>query len=167
MWLRDAALGGVADIDVETGTWSDYLGFIERWALPPGILAGVDERAFHVRVARRGGAVVAASLAFDHEGDCGLFNVATMEDARRSGYGTAVTAAQLRDAIARGCATATLQSTQVAERLYASLGFRDLGRIHEYRKIAKVPPADTIADMATAAAQAMPERPRPSAASSE
>lgn len=37
---------------------------------------------------------------------------------------------------ARGCRAASLQSTPMAERVYASAGFRDLGRILEY-----VPPA--------------------------
>jgi len=33
---------------------------------------------------------------------------------------------------ARGCQTATLQSTEMAKRVYAAVGFRDLGRILEY-----------------------------------
>ena len=32
----------------------------------------------------------------------------------------------------RGCETASLQSTQMAERVYAAVGFNDLGRILEY-----------------------------------
>jgi phage tail-like protein len=86
-----------------------------------------------VRLVRNGGRPVAASIAFDHDGDCGIFNVGTLEDARGRGYGTAVTAAQLRDGRVRGCVTATLQSTQMAERVYTRLGFQDLGRILEYR----------------------------------
>jgi ribosomal protein S18 acetylase RimI-like enzyme len=122
-----------AAVDVETGTWSDYLAFLEQWDVPPGLLAGVDEHAFRVRLVRNGGRPVAASIAFDHDGDCGIFNVGTLEDARGRGYGTAVTAAQLRDGRVRGCVTATLQSTQMAERIYTGLGFQDLGRILEYR----------------------------------
>jgi hypothetical protein len=40
----------------------------------------------------------------------------------------------LRGALARGCETATVQATPMAERLYAALGFRDLGRILEYAR---------------------------------
>jgi hypothetical protein len=40
--------------------------------------------------------------------------------------------AQVYDARARGCRTASLQSTPMAERVYAAVGFRDLGRILEY-----------------------------------
>jgi hypothetical protein len=43
------------------------------------------------------------------------------------------------DARDRGCETASLQSTPMAERLYAALGFRDLGRFLEY-----VPPGSFI-----------------------
>ena len=38
----------------------------------------------------------------------------------------------VHDAAERGCSTASLQSTAMAERLYAAVGFRDLGRILEY-----------------------------------
>jgi GNAT superfamily N-acetyltransferase len=59
-------------------------------------------------------------------------HVGTVEKARRRGLGTALTAAQVHDARARGCRTASLQSTQMAERVYAAVGFRDLGQILEY-----------------------------------
>jgi ribosomal protein S18 acetylase RimI-like enzyme len=74
----------------------------------------------------------AAALAYDFGDDCGIYNVGTVEKARRRGLGTALTAAQVHDARARGCRTASLQSTQMAERVYAAVGFRDLGRILEY-----------------------------------
>jgi hypothetical protein len=38
----------------------------------------------------------------------------------------------LRDAVDRGCTTASLQSTPMAEGVYAAVGFRDLGRFIEY-----------------------------------
>ena len=64
--------------------------------------------------------------------DCGIYNVGTIESARRRGLATALTAIHLHDARDRGCQTASLQSTEIAERVYAALGFRDLGRILEY-----------------------------------
>ena len=75
---------------------------------------------------------MAAAVAFDHQDDCGIFNVVTIERARRRGLGTALTARAVHDATARGCRTATLQATQIAERVYAAVGFRDLGRFLEY-----------------------------------
>ena len=95
-------------------------------------------RAFHVVAARVGGETVATGLAFDHDGDCGVFNVSTLEAARRRGLGTALTARHVHDAVERGCSTASLQSTPMAERVYAAVGFRDLGRILEYAPAALV-----------------------------
>ena len=48
------------------------------------------------------------------------------------GLGTALTARLIHDARERGCSTASLQSTAMAERVYAAVGFRDLGAILEY-----------------------------------
>jgi GNAT superfamily N-acetyltransferase len=59
-------------------------------------------------------------------------NVVTLEHAHRRGLGAALTAIQLHDARSRGCETASLQSTAMAERLYAAAGFRDLGVILEH-----------------------------------
>ena len=78
------------------------------------------------------GRVVATAIAFDHDGDCGIYNMSTVEAARRRGLGTALTARHVHDAADRGCATASLQSTPMAERVYAAVGFRDLGRFLEY-----------------------------------
>jgi predicted GNAT family acetyltransferase len=55
-----------------------------------------------------------------------------LEHAWRRGLGTALTAVHLHDALARGCRTASVQSTKMAERIYAAVGFRDLGQILEY-----------------------------------
>jgi hypothetical protein len=44
----------------------------------------------------------------------------------------AVSAYRVHDALARGCRTASLQSTEMAEGMYTALGFRDLGRILEF-----------------------------------
>jgi predicted GNAT family acetyltransferase len=58
--------------------------------------------------------------------------MSTLETAGRRGLGTALTACHVHDAAARGCSTASLQSTEMAERVYTAVGFRDLGRILEY-----------------------------------
>jgi predicted GNAT family acetyltransferase len=105
-----------------------------RRALParqqyPACLA--DHAAF-LLAARADGELVAAALAYDFGDDCGIYNVGTVERARRRGLATALTAGQVYDARTRGCRTASLQSTEIAERVYAAVGFRDLGRILEY-----------------------------------
>jgi GNAT superfamily N-acetyltransferase len=117
------------EIELGPPDWFEYLRII---GVPPGFLSGADHAAFHVLVARLGGENVATAMAFDHGSDCGIYNVTTLERARRRGLGTALTALQVHDALARGCRTASLQSTEMAERVYAAVGFRDLGRILEY-----------------------------------
>ena len=99
--------------------------------MPAGLLRDVDPHAFHLLIAGDDGEHVATSLAFDDGDDTGIFNVSTVARARRRGLGTALTARLVHDALARGRASATLQSTPMAERIYAAVGFRDLGRILE------------------------------------
>jgi GNAT superfamily N-acetyltransferase len=116
-------------LDLGPEDWTEYLRILE---LPPGLLAGVDPAAFHVLVARLDGAGAATAMAFDHGDDCGLYNIATLEPARRRGLGAGLVATHLQRARARGRRTATLQSTEMARGVYASVGLRDLGRILEY-----------------------------------
>jgi GNAT superfamily N-acetyltransferase len=110
----------------------DWTGYLRTFGLPPGLLGGADHARYHLLIARLDGQDAATALAFDCEGDCGIYNVGTLAPARRRGLGTALTALQLHEARARGCRTASLQSTEMAERIYAAVGFRDLGRILEY-----------------------------------
>jgi ribosomal protein S18 acetylase RimI-like enzyme len=116
--------------EVELGDL-DWEGYAEFEGLP-GLLRGASAEEFHLRVARLDGRDVGAAIAYDHDGDRGIFNVGTRPEARRRGIGTALTALQLHDARERGCATASLQSTPIAEGVYAALGFADLGRYLEY-----------------------------------
>lgn len=111
---------------------AEHRAFLERFGAAEGLLTGADPEDFHVVGVVRDGVVIATGLALDHEGDCGIFNVGTIEAVRRQGLGTGVTGRLLADAVARGCTTASLQATQVAEGVYAALGFCDLGRILEY-----------------------------------
>ncbi len=116
------------DIDAGPIEWSEFL---RVFGLSPALLSGGDHDAFHILGARRDGDIVAAAMAFDLGTDCGIYNVATLPHARRQGLATALSAIHLHDARARGCRTATLQATPMAERVYAAVGFRDLGRILE------------------------------------
>ena len=130
------SLDGIAvtlpDVEVGPLDWPGYLAYLESAGVPAGLLSGADPDAFHILVARFAGQNAATALAFDHDGDCGVFNMSTLEPARRRGLGRALTARHIHDAAARGCSTASLQSTPMAERMYAAAGFRDLGRLLEY-----------------------------------
>ena len=117
------------DVELAPPDWLEHLRFA---GVPPNFLRGADPHAYHILIARLGGENVATAMAFDHGGDCGIYNTGTLEHARRRGLATALTALHVHDARARGCQTASLQSTEMAERVYAAVGFRDLGRILEY-----------------------------------
>jgi ribosomal protein S18 acetylase RimI-like enzyme len=116
-------------VDVIRIDWPEHLRLIEA---PEGLLARLDTRHFHLYAARLDGRPSASAIALDHEGDCGIYNVGTLPDARRRGLATALTAHVLHEAKARGCTTASLQATPMAEPVYASVGFTSLGVIHEY-----------------------------------
>jgi ribosomal protein S18 acetylase RimI-like enzyme len=130
-------------VELAGADWSEHRRVAE---LPPQLLSGGSHDAFHILVARLAGENVATAIALDQGTDCGIYNVGTQEHARRLGLATAVTAAHLREALDRGCHTASLQASPMAERLYAAIGFRDLGRILEY-----VPSGSTLAARSTVA----------------
>jgi len=117
------------DFEIGEGSMDEH---VRTGELPPGLLARADHAAFRVLIARVDEEQVATALAFEHEGDCGIYNVGTREPFRRRGIGAAITALALRDAQERGCTTASLQATPEAEGVYRALGFRDLGRYVEY-----------------------------------
>jgi GNAT superfamily N-acetyltransferase len=131
MSLDDITVG-LQEVDIGALAWPEYLDYLWGVGVPAGLLSGAKPSAFHTLGARLGGENVATAIAFDHDGDCGVFNMSTVESARRRGLGTALTTRHLHDATERGCSTASLQSTAMAERVYAAVGFRDLGRILEY-----------------------------------
>jgi ribosomal protein S18 acetylase RimI-like enzyme len=117
------------EIVVARADWMEHLRVGE---LSTRLLSNGDHAAFHILVGRLDGENVATAMAFDSGTDCGIYNVGTQEHARRRGLGTALTVAHLHEAVGRGCRTASLQSTKMAERMYAAVGFRDLGRILEF-----------------------------------
>ena len=131
MALDDLCVGR-PDVDLGLLDWPEYLAYLDTVGVPGGLLSAADPSAFHTLGARRAGGNVATAIAFDHDGDCGIYNMSTVEEARRRGLGTALAARHVHDAVDRGCSTASLQSTAMAERVYAAVGFRDLGRFLEY-----------------------------------
>jgi GNAT superfamily N-acetyltransferase len=117
------------EIELGPADWDEHRRTL---GLPSGLLEGVDRSVVHVLVACIHGENVATAVAVDHEGDCGIYNVGTLEHARRRGLATALIALHVHEALARGCRTASVQSTPMAESVYAAVGFRDLGRILEH-----------------------------------
>ncbi len=115
----------------------------EFWAVegPAGLVPELDPSGAHFYVARLEGESAAMLMAFDHDCDCGIYMVGTVEVARRRGVATALSAHAVSAARKRGCLSVSLQATEMAERVYARVGFRDLGRWGEYVPAETVPAA--------------------------
>jgi GNAT superfamily N-acetyltransferase len=80
-------------------------------------------------VARVEGEAVACAGARWHEGDCGIYFVATLGPARGRGLAGELLRTALRDARAAGCETTTLEATALGAPVYERLGYRPLGRL--------------------------------------
>ncbi|AYG04669.1 GNAT family N-acetyltransferase [Gryllotalpicola protaetiae] len=70
------------------------------------------------------GEPVATALGLMLEDHVGIFDVATLPEYRRRGFGAALTAAVIDDAMDRGAGWAWLQSSPAGFGVYESLGFR-------------------------------------------
>jgi GNAT superfamily N-acetyltransferase len=117
------------ELDLRPLEWSDYLRIFD---LPPGLLRTADHNTLRLTVAWLDDQPVASALCFDFAGDCGIYNVGTLPHARRRGLASALTTHLAYEARRRGCDSASLQSTPMAERVYAAIGFRDFGRFLEF-----------------------------------
>jgi ribosomal protein S18 acetylase RimI-like enzyme len=117
------------EIELAPPTWPEILRIAE---IPAGFGGPAGPSGFASLIAVSDGMPAATVATFDRNLDCGIYNLATVPDARRQGLGTALATLAAHDARARGCRTATLQATPMAEKIYAALGFRDLGLILEY-----------------------------------
>ena len=72
------------------------------------------------------GTPVATSISIRSGDVVGVYNVGTAEPARRRGVGWAMTATAVLAGAETGATTATLQSSPMAQSMYASHGFRTL-----------------------------------------
>lgn len=62
----------------------------------------------------------------------GVYSIATIESARRRGYGAAMTARVVSDGIVAGCDVAALQASEMGRPIYERLGFRTVVRYAAY-----------------------------------
>lgn len=79
------------------------------------------------------GTPVATASLLVAGGAAGIYNVATLEPARRRGIGAAMTVAALRRGAARGFDLATLQASTMGRPIYERLGFRFVCDLVPYR----------------------------------
>jgi GNAT superfamily N-acetyltransferase len=89
-------------------------------------LAPLPSGLLHAYRADLAGRPASVALALHQGEDCGVSFVATVPHARRQGLATDVMHRVLLDARAAGCTSASLQATDLGERLYRALGFHTL-----------------------------------------
>lgn len=123
----DAYLGIVGQTLSPSAAFTGFLGDACR-------AIGFDQDApeEHVIGLLDGTPVATASLVVAG-GTAGIYNVATLEAARRRGIGAALTAAAVRRGAERGMALSTLQASTMGRPIYERLGFRFVCDLVPYR----------------------------------
>jgi hypothetical protein len=92
----------------------------------------LDEPDFAAWVGYENDEPVASSQMVVHSSVAGLYYIATMESARRKGYGEAMTRAAMLGGISRGCDTVCLQASSLGRLVYERIGFRAIGEYITY-----------------------------------
>lgn len=81
-----------------------------------------------IAVGRLEGVPVATALLCQSGTTAGVYNVATVPDYRRQGYGETVTWAVVAEGVRRGCTHSVLQSSPTGYAVYRRMGYQDVGR---------------------------------------
>jgi GNAT superfamily N-acetyltransferase len=104
--------------------------------------AGDFERAMHsvppepahLYLARADGVPACTALTYEEDGECGVYLVATLPEARGRGLATALMTRALLEARGRGCTTSSLQATMRGRPMYQRLGYADIGAVHMWER---------------------------------
>jgi len=78
------------------------------------------------------GKPVASSSIVYGAGVAGIYNVATIEEARRQGIGSAITLSPLLDARSRGYRISVLEASRKGFPVYSRLGFKEYCKVGQY-----------------------------------
>jgi ribosomal protein S18 acetylase RimI-like enzyme len=92
-------------------------------------------------VARVDGDAAACVVASWHEGDCGIYLVATDPRAQGHGLCSELMRLALREAREAGCETTSLEATRAGRPVYERLGYRVLGRLEMWEHRVSPPPS--------------------------
>ena len=79
----------------------------------------------------------------------GVYSIATIESARRRGYGAAMTAHVVADGVVAGCDVAALQASELGRPIYERLGFRTVVRYTAYLEAARASQVETVPPSST------------------
>lgn len=84
----------------------------------------LERRGCAVYVGYADGDPVVSGLGWRTGRTIGVYSIATIESARRRGYGAAMTARVVADGVVAGCDVAALQASEMGRPIYERLGFR-------------------------------------------
>jgi len=101
-------------------------------AIGTACLSLLDRPECVVYVGDADGDPVVSGLGWRTRRTIGVFSIATIESARRRGYGAAMTARVITDGVAAGCDAAALQASETGRPIYERLGFRTVVRYVAY-----------------------------------
>jgi GNAT superfamily N-acetyltransferase len=145
--LGDLELSAPEALDADTDATAEQFealsieGFGGKAEYARGAMSGFDGPDCHRHVARLHGRPVATVGVYDHQGDGGVYYVATLPEARGRGVATALMTRALLDAHERGCETTSLQATKLGRPIYERLDYRDLGAIEMWERRRSSAPA--------------------------
>jgi predicted acetyltransferase len=77
-----------------------------------------------IYVGYQDGEPVVSGLGWRTGRTIGVYSIATIESARRRGFGAAMTVRIMADGVAAGCDVAVLQASELGRPIYERLGFR-------------------------------------------
>jgi ribosomal protein S18 acetylase RimI-like enzyme len=108
--------------------------FAEHLAETIAPMGDAPDSPVRVVVAKLDGVPVSSAMAVTIGALAGVYNVATLPEARGRGLGRATTLAVLHDAHARGASMGVLESSEMGFSVYKRIGFRHVGDFRLFTK---------------------------------
>jgi ribosomal protein S18 acetylase RimI-like enzyme len=137
--LADVEAPRNGDPEPDPEPTAEDLGLINDLAYSTGdafqrLLGGGRLDPAHTWIARVDGKPAASVVTQDHDGDCSVWWVATVPEARGRGLAPGLMRRALAAGRERGCEVTTLQATKVGQPVYERLGYRSLGAIEMWER---------------------------------